>query len=200
MNNLSDPTITAFKTESGIITAHNLLHCYLEFVVLVPDIEDWTEEQLSDNPPRLYRLKQLNSMLHAFQIDGLLSFQSGQFIELDKSSRYAKALSLISAGKISSDRSKILAECFNILMVHRQEVESVLWFGSGAYHVGSRLLSSTYQRIWSFNWSFRQHIRTIDHIIVAIISPEEKSFTTEFLVRDHAFPDVDITAIDLDWL
>jgi len=200
MKYLNDPRLTAFDTESRTITACYLLNCFLEFAVLVPDTADWIEERLAANPPRLYRLKQLNSMLHAFHLGDLSSFESGGFIEHDNGPRYAKALELISKGAISFDRSNELVGCFNILMRFRQEVEDVLSFGSGAYHIGLRLQWNTYCRIWNFIWIMKEEVKSLDSIIVAIISPEEKSFTIDELVRDHGFPDVNITEIDLDHL
>lgn len=200
MKNLNDPTITAFKTKSGSITACNLLHCYLEFQILVPEIEDWVEGHLIDNPPRLYRLKQLNAMLRAFEIDDLYSFKEGRFIEHENSHKYAQAHTLVSDGKISSTNSNDLTQCFLTLMQYRQEVENVLCFGSGAYHINPELLSNTYRKIWQLSWQIKENIVGIDTIIATIINPEEKSFSVEILVRDYGFPDVDITQLDLDWL
>ena len=200
MRALNDPTITAFKYESGTVTAYHLLHCYLEFGILVPEIENWTENRLADNPPRLYRIKMLQAMLRAFGISDLDAFKAGEFIKNNNSQRYAHALSLISEGKISGDRSNCLPECFVVLMRHRVVVENVMCFGSGAYSLGSILLGDTYRRIWNLIGVVKEEVKVIDKIIVAIISPEEKSFPVEELIRDYEFPDVDITAIDLDWL
>ena len=199
MKNLNDPTVTAFKT-TGMITAHDLLHCYLEFGILESDVENWTEGALIDNQPRLYRIKMLQSMLRAFGISDLVSFRRGQFIEQNNSQRYAHALSLISEGIISADRNNCLSECFTVLMRHREEVENVMRFGSGAYSFGSILLGDIYRRIWDFIAVIKEEVKAIDKIIVAIISPEEQSFPVEELIRDYEFPNVDITAIDLDWL
>ena len=200
MHNLNDPTITAFKYESGTVTAHHLLYCYLEFGILVPEVKNWTEEDLIDNPPRFHRLKMLQSMLRAFGINDLVGFRTGKFIEENDSRRYERALSLISEEKISSDKNYCLPECFASLIQHREEVEYVMNFGSGAYSFGSTLLRDTYQKIWDFIAVIKEEAKAIDAIIVAIISPEEKSFSVGQLIREYDFPCIDIMTIDLDWL
>lgn len=200
MQKLNNPTITAFKFESRIITAYNLLHCYLELDGLVLGIENCTEENLSANPPRLFRFKQLAAMLRAFEIDDLSSFRLGHFIEEGNRLRYEQAIAMISDGKLSIDRNNDLRQCFLTLMTHRKEMENALCFGCGAYHIGSKLLRNTYEKIWQFIWTIKENIVVIDKIIVAIISPEGKSFSVEELVRDYGFPDVDITKFDMDYL
>lgn len=201
MQKLNDPTITAFKFESRIITAYDLLHCYLEFDGLVPGLENCTEEHLSDNPPRLFRFKQLGAMFRAFEIDDLYAFESGQFIERNNSLfRYAQTIAMISDGTLSSDRNNDLQQCFFTLMSYRKEMEHVLCFGCGAYHIDSKLHRNTYEKIWQFIWTIKEQIVVIDKIIAAIISPEGKSFSVEDLVHDYGFPDVDITELDMDYL
>lgn len=49
---------------------------------MTSDMGDWSEEQLSDDPPRLYRLQQLMALFHAFEIDwNPSSFTKGGFID-----------------------------------------------------------------------------------------------------------------------
>jgi len=201
MSDIFNPVMfTAFTNDSRVMTACNLLHCYLEFDGLIPDIKDRTEEKLSDNPPLFYRLQQLNALFHAFEIDGIVSFQSGRFLEQENSLRNAKATAMISDRKILSDESNDLYFCFVHLMNYRAEIEKVLGFGSGSYHIGPKLVWNTFQKIWQFNGSLKKDIQVIDNIIVAFISPEEKSFSVEDLIRDYGYPDVNISQLDMDCL
>ena len=139
-------------------------------------------------------------MLCAFEIDDFNSLKEGRFVECDNNRRYLQALTMISDGKLLSDGNNDLPQCFFTLMWYRREAESVLSFGSGTYHVGQALLRHTYQTIWQSIRGIKDQLAVIDAIIVAIISPEEKTFPIEELVRDFGFPDVDVTAIDLDFL
>ena len=62
---------------------------WVELNYLIPDYNKWYEDQLKDNPPRLYRLQMINALMKALDIDVTHSmFASGRFIndnEIDSS-------------------------------------------------------------------------------------------------------------------
>jgi len=63
------------------ITARDLLYGFLELRGLTPDLSQWTEEGLADNPPRLFRLRRLRAVFRAFGIAWEpASFIEGKFI------------------------------------------------------------------------------------------------------------------------
>src|SRR5579884_3417323 len=67
-----------------VLTAHDLLHHYLDLKGLTPDLAEWTEEQLGDNPPRLYRLRRLFALFQAFGIpQDPEGFRAGAFIDTE---------------------------------------------------------------------------------------------------------------------
>ncbi|KAB2890958.1 MAG: hypothetical protein F9K32_06390 [Desulfobulbaceae bacterium] len=200
MTRLNDPTFTMFSFKSGLVSSKDLLNCYLEFVVLVRESQAWQEEQLADNPPRLYRLKQLNAILRAFDINDLVEFRNGDFIEKDAHDRYEEVISLISLGSACVSIRDDLQACFCSLLQYREEIEKGLWFGSGYYHIGSKILNTTYNHIWQSIAEIRASLSSIDQIIIGFISPDKKRIPIEHLVCDFNFPDVDIASIDMEWL
>lgn len=189
-----------FSFGSGLVSSKDLLNCYLEFVALVPVSQDWQEERLADNPPRLYRLKQLNAILRAFDIKDLVEFRNGDFIEKDAHDRYEEAKSLMSQGSASKGIKDDLQACFCSLMQYREEIEKGLWFGAGYYHIGSELLNTAYYHIWESIQVIRTSLSSIDQIIVGIIDPDKKCIPIEHLVCNFNFPDVDIASMDMEWL
>ena len=189
-----------FSFKSGLVSSKNLLNCYLEFVVLVPSSQDWQEERLADSPPRLYRLKQLNAILRAFDIKDLIEFRNGDFIDKDAHDRYEDAISLMSQGSARKDINDDLQACFYSLLQYREEIEKGLWFGAGYYQIGSDVLNFTYNHIWQTITEIRASLSSIDQIIVGFISPDKKRIPIEHLVCDFDFPDVDISSIDMEWL
>lgn len=196
----NDPTFTFFTFTSGMISARDLLNCYLEFSVLVPESQNRLENRLEDNLPRIYRLKQLNAILQCFDIKDIFEFMNGKFIKQQVESRYAEAIKLISNGKIIESKQKDLEECFQSLLQYREEIEQCLWFGSGYYQMSSKLVNAAYGQIWRSAETIRNEIMPIDQIIVSLISPEEKCFPVDHLVNNYDFPNVDITSVDMDWL
>jgi hypothetical protein len=65
-----------------MITARDLLLRFLELRRLSPNYDDWTEERLNENAPRLFRLRQLAALFRAFGIPwDPPSFIEGQFIQ-----------------------------------------------------------------------------------------------------------------------
>jgi hypothetical protein len=117
------------------ITARSLLHGFLDLRGLTPELGDWTEERLSGNPPRLFRLRQLVALFCAFGLSwDPPSFVEGIFIDPDQP-RYAgllpKLAAELSAGSAPWVRSYQLPEFFAILYRYRERVEKVLSFSSG---------------------------------------------------------------------
>ncbi len=86
------------------ITAHNLLHAFLDLRRLAPDTGDWSSERLASNPPRLFRLQQLIALFRAFEIDwDPVSFVEGKFIQ-PKSTRYAALLGTMASAMPEAGR------------------------------------------------------------------------------------------------
>ena len=69
------------NTNERLVTAHALLQGFRGLRGLSPRMDDWTEERLAGNPPRLFRLRQLAALFRAFDIPwDLQSFVEGRFI------------------------------------------------------------------------------------------------------------------------
>ena len=200
MNGFADPTFTCFDFPSGTVSARNLLHCYLELRVLTPNLEGWSEQKLQSNPPRLYRLQILKSIMKAYEINSFSEFKAGAFICVNNKGRYAKALNLISKKPQGEKSINDLQECYRMLLQYREVMEEALSYGSGYYHIGSELVHQASCHINHSEESCREHFRSIDEILISIISPEAKQFSIEQLKREFAFPEVNVGAIDLQWL
>lgn len=49
-------------------TTQDFFKTLLDFIALVPDSQEWNEEALNFNQPRLVRLRQVKALLRAFDI------------------------------------------------------------------------------------------------------------------------------------
>ena len=186
------------------ITAHSLLHGFLRLRRLTPEMGEWSEERLSLNPPRLYRLRQLIALFRAFEIAwDPSSFVEGRFIQ-PANPRYMAlvermywAMSQTTRGHLGAANHE-LRDCFEILLGYRGRLEDVLSFSSGILEA-SGLYLYAHRKVGELNKIIQDNVALIDDILVAFISPEAKVFPIDQLVRDYGYPDVDLFEIDAEW-
>jgi len=188
----------------NIITPNKLLLMFLELKSLAPDFNCWTEEKLSDNPPRFYRLRQLTALFKAYGIpfDPNL-FMLGEFIDPDNQ-RYHTILMKLSKGRSRGKKSRkpedtwALSKCFETLLDYRMRLDEVLSFSSGVL-TAPPSISHVLKTIGKLNQVINKNITPIEDILAEFISPEGLTFTIEQMVRDYEYPDVDLFDIDMDW-
>lgn len=189
----------------GMVTAHALLLGFRELRGLSPAMDDWTEERFAGNPPRLFRLRQLAALFRAFGVPwDLQSFVGGRFIQPEQP-RYDALLSRLATemaedmglGGMEVYRHQLPA-FFAILFDYRTRVDSILSF-SGGVTEASGLYLYAHRKAADLNRSIESHVAVIEDILAVLISPEAATFSVGQLVRDHGYPDVDLSAIDEDW-
>ncbi|MBI5591826.1 MAG: hypothetical protein HY881_15245 [Deltaproteobacteria bacterium] len=186
------------------ITAHDLLLGFLDLRGMTPNFDNWTEELLSDNPPRLFRRRQLVALFQAFGIPwDPQSFVEGKFIHSEHH-RYDSLLSKLSVEFPEEMNHSAwtddvrLPRFFATLFSYRMRVERVLSF-SDLILTASGLFKLAYDKICELNGIIQNNIVNIDDILAALISPEMAAFPIEQIVRDYGYPDVNLCEIDGDW-
>jgi hypothetical protein len=186
------------------ITSNDLLAGFLDLRGLTRDLNNWTEELLSGNPPRLFRLRQLTALFQAFGIPwDPQSFVKGKFIQ-PEDPRYDSLLSKLSAELLKDTNCEVwnrhrLPRFFATLFDYREHVDDVLLFTSGVL-LSSGLFKLAFGKIDELNRIIQKNIASIDDTLVALISPEMAVFSIEQLVCDYGYPDVDLSEIDDDWI
>jgi hypothetical protein len=190
-------------TDAQQITAHSLLLGFLELRGFSPKLADWTEERLSDNPPRLIRLRRLIAMFRAFGLPwDPESFTEGRFID-PRHPRYTTLLAKIAeelpVGSREWATDYQLPGFFQRLLDYRIRVDGVLSYSSGVLEA-SGLFLHAHRKVQELNQVVRDHVANIDNTLAALISPEDSSFSVGQLIRDYGYADVDLLQIDLDWV
>jgi hypothetical protein len=185
-----------------IITARSLLLAFLELRSLTPKLADWTDERLSDNPPRLFRLRRLMALFRAFGLPwDPLSFTEGKFIRPEQP-RYAALLGKLAGEMSEGSRRRVeghhLPKFFEILYEYRERVENVLSFSSGVLEA-SGLYLHAHNKAGKVNQVIRGNLPLIEDSLAELISPEGAEFRVEQLIQDYGYPDVDLFEIDADW-
>ena len=186
------------------ITARDLLRGFLELLRLSPNLDTWTEERLANNPPRLFRLRQLVALSRAYRIAwDPNTFAEGGFIEPSHPRYDALVLKLateLPAGAtfrehVTRDQ---LRSCFEILFRYRRQVDALLAFNAGVFEA-SGLYLYAHQRAEKFNKRLEAYRSVIEDPLVAMISPEGTAFSRQRLVHDYDYPDVGLSTLDDDW-
>lgn len=187
------------------ITSKDLLAGFLDLRGLTSEFDNWTDELLSGNPPRLIRLRQLVALFQAFGIPwGPQSFAEGKFIQPEHP-RYDLLLSKLSTELLGETTRSVLADrnrlpkFFATLFDYRMRVDGILLFNSGVLSA-SGLFHLSYCKIGDLNRIIQENIVNIDDTLAMLISPEVAAFSVEQLVQDYGYPDVNLFEIDVDWL
>jgi hypothetical protein len=195
-------------------SAFEFLPLYFEFKAMIPDISQWNEKSLKDNPPRYYRFLQLKSLLKAFglQIE-LTEFESGNFISCKDISEYKFVLNELCKFN-KSDKSGFKSENPNEINIPEIEqiytrflqlLESVFIvksFNSGLIEASSVSARFTYKtsKLFIEELYNLKRLMKIEQIIADIIDPERKKFSIAELKVQYNFPNVDLLDIDIDWM
>lgn len=188
--------------DAETITARDLLRGFLELRSLSPRFDDWTEDALCDNPPRLFRLRRLAAMFRAFGVAwDPPSFAAGGFIQPEHP-RYAALMSRLTERMRDESKrrraARDLPEYFATLFRYRERVDGVLNFSSGMLEA-SGLDAYAHHAAGELNSVIRRNIALVEEPLAELISPERATFTVEQMARDHGCSDVDLSEIDAEW-
>jgi len=197
------------RKEKTIISTQHLLEQYLEFNGLTPNKENWSEERLAANPPRLVRFQRLVALFKAFGIETeVSSFHKGEFIDV-KSPAYRPLLARIRsevddeviAQHLDPELDQHWADLrcvFEQLLAYRVRLEGVLDFSGGVLEA-TPLFYYAHQKIGEINRAIGTHLGIVEDLLVALISPTDARFDVTDLARDFGYPLVDLSDLDLDW-
>ena len=197
------------------ISAKTLLDLIVEFVEMTPELDDWGFEQQKENPPRLIRLQQIDVLskllIPEFPDEytikkKILSIYQGEFIKCRAKERYQivfdemdEILGLRKIKKHEDFEWNIFylkhnyCEAFEFKKHIRQIKKynkDILEIGY-AYAPANLLIESIASTI---------NTEPADIFIISIIDPLKQTFLKTDLVKNHGYPDADITDIDKEWV
>lgn len=211
-----------------IWTTKDLLYLILEFKGLVSNSNNWNEESLSFNQPRLVRFKRINALLMAFELtrsekqkeklwtgsignkkftegeitqNEITPFLRGDFINKRESAEYPNIRSLIEKVKMFESDS---FETFDIytfyhhIMKYRIEIDKILRHNNQVLVAGSLGLRTAISVTSSLNRELAKMVEKIEEILFEIINPKKLTFGEDSLIKEYDFPDEDLDEIDLE--
>jgi hypothetical protein len=185
-----------------------LLSRFLELYTLSDDVAKWSADNFSNNPPRLYRLKAIEALMKALQINcSYQEFQYGVFLmepyHLEQSEliikikeSYPTLFQIINTDEKDQIDFQFM---FEVLFSYRMQLQKLTSLRD------SVLEYSEYNRypvliIDTINNKLQADIEAIDNILAYIINPKEIHFSNQELIEKYNYPVGDLDEIDSDWI
>ena len=189
-------------------TSKDILALYFDFKSLQPSKRTWNEHALHDNPPRLYRLKMLQSLFKAFGLGSIKTFHKGDFVLKRSIEDYSALIETIKADTkahlsylryIPPIRLPEIRYLLITLLQYRDNLDGIIGFNRGNLQAGG-IYGYTCYKIEQMNNVIKADTSTIDDLIKSIISPSNQYISKEELIVNFGYPDVDLGEIDIERL
>lgn len=201
------------------ITARSLVEDIIKFASMTADDNsDWFYVTLKDNPPRLIRLQQIETEIAVFipELSGLKDIKmkienviNGEFIEQRPICYYNELLKDMEKTikkaepywkKTNRWKSSDLCHNFRDLLNFKILISKLLQYNSG-------IMEISYPYVYSYvrTKGIIQKIEKIggnefDQFLSLVIDPIGCSYTIDELVKEHNYPNEDLSEIDIDWM
>lgn len=195
-----------FKKEKSAFSARDIIVLFADIKYLLSDEDSWNKDDHIDNPPRYIRLSMLDALLPEFNLGSPESFSRGEFITStfdvtriqNMYSKYLKQPDSV-FGKNELD-SYFVAKAFS----HLLEYKIALW-GLFRHNDYARLATHPLGEvpvtmIDSVNFWIEGLQLDVDRFLQICISPDNRTCSKELLMKRYDFPDVDLNAIDIEYL
>ncbi|MEL6133443.1 MAG: hypothetical protein AAFR59_08785 [Bacteroidota bacterium] len=194
--------------------AHDFLRKFQAFKRMVPDPQSWKPKKLIFNEPRYYRLKELLSMMKAFDLgeDLYEDIEQKRFLKRRKKEDFAGLLTDLECYIETRDWEKVHYATeknrvrnmsrFPMVIGHfmrfSEQARALLAFNEGWMEASSVEARYTIFKTAGITSSIDQSkLEQMETIICKVMNPQALSFTKFELIQDYGFPDVDLLAIDL---
>lgn len=190
--------------------AEILIADYIELKTLVTNELPWDEQVLVHNPPRYLRILRIKACLRALNLscDNFRDFEKGVPIRNVKSEEFLKVEELLWTG-FSIDRSDYMDEdCgaffsasnhFHMLLstrlnIHRFHAQRDAVLAASGHFLTPVLVIKKIEEKLGISTDI------LDQALSLLLNPEGHSNSLSELIDQFDFPEVDLDAIDLDWI
>lgn len=214
--------------EPKIYRGVDLLDIILELEVLTPNPSSWTLSAQKDNPPRLIRLKQIQSLISAFfptsigngfidKAKQLLSGDkseiiqtviSGDFLlkqnitEFTELIKFMRAIVNKKENCVKEEREISIGELimsYQELIKYKKQINKLLTFNSGWIETISTPIRFSIYLTGSISNELKDKYSELDKALDLFVNPKNLSFTENELIDKYNFPKDDLYDIDLEW-
>jgi NAD-dependent deacetylase len=181
------------------VSARTLLATFIDLILDHPDPSSWSEEAFMDDVPSLIRLKQLQAMFRAFDIESdWEGFYHGRFISNRERAYYTYVKHLQELIPLKkSTMSGDIRDVFRFLLQYRINVQQVTYYTKPILACLS-LHAIAIKQIRNTNQVILDEMKQYDDLLVEIIDPEERGFGFGEMVERFGFPEDDLWDADLE--
>ncbi|MEO1416068.1 MAG: hypothetical protein AAFW00_12580 [Bacteroidota bacterium] len=193
--------------------AKDFLRKFQEFKRMVPDHENWKARKLIFNEPRYYRLKQLLSMMKAFDLgeDLYEDIEQKRFLKrrrkedfdglLEDLEKYIETRDWEKKQYVMEKRRVHAMSRFPMIIGHfmrySEQARTLLAFHQDWMEASSVEARYTIFKTADITASIDQSkLKELETIICKVLDPQERVFTKFELNQAYEYPDVDLQALD----
>jgi len=185
-----------------------LLSDYLELLALEPDKNEWDNDSFNGSPPRKYRLLRMKSCLKAlgFEMNANDSIELPLYLrELDTSemTKIEDILEVNFSLYFTNYVTERSPEVFNQLFIDCLQLLKGIYKLQNTFSeklaASNHLLTPLLIRDQILEKISKER-ETLEKAMVLMLNKEAHTYTYEELVELYDFPNVDLGAIDLDWI
>lgn len=195
-----------------ILSAKDLVIKYLELLSFTPNLDEWDEQYLSNNPPRYYRFRQLKILFDAYSLDNITDFEKGEFILTRPLEVYKKLVNMAKHfhkeiqewefdyyNEEEHLEYRMIMMMFTKLIGYRKVISKAIHYNDGDIEY-SGFFRYAVELIGHFNHTISKELDSIDDVLSFIISPSGETFSVNELISKYGFPDVNLKDIDIEWI
>lgn len=185
-----------------------LLTSFIDLYTLSNDTTKWSLANFAKNPPRLYRLQKIDSLMAALKINSSYQeFQYGEFLFEEGRQDLAGFKNRIEENYPSIFETIFLNNredsdfqfVFEVLLRYRIKVQQLINVKTCVLEV-SGINTIPLTIISDIDKKSQKDIAAIDNILYYLLNPTGINYTKEDLIIKFNYPDVDLAQIDKDWI
>jgi hypothetical protein len=207
--------------------ADKILNLLIEFIAMTPNYDQWNEQYLQYNKPRLVRYQKIISLFYAFGLiksivkdkksrfnifnnnkqvknstdNHIQTFLRGDFINHRQITDYKDLIPIIDEYSISKEKTTELFDIsrfFKHIMDYRIKTSSALRFNNGVLEASNKGFQAGIRISSEINKVISEEVKRIDSILIQLIDPYDKSFDLQDLIDNYRFPNKNLDEIDFE--
>ena len=198
-------------SKNTLITELDLVDKICDFIDHVPERNEWNENSLLSNPPRLIRYKRIKVLIKAYLGEDikLHDFIDGNFIKEYQNDKYkALRLHVKDYNKLNNRLYDTVNEfqlrdvqrLFYSLLDYRLKINIALCHNSGWLVASGNLIQHALSIESKINKTIRNSFGELNQALSLVINPTGLKFTEAELIEKYGYPNEDLDEIDFNWL
>ncbi len=178
------------------ITAKEIIKKYLKFKHLVPNINNWNEEKLKNNPIIFDLFLELRAIFCAFNLGLIRDFERGSFVRNFPIESFNRLIEIAKENNCfdqytCDSKNKLCYNCLELLFIDlwdwRSRIDEVIHLNSEFENIGGINLYA-YQQISKVNSLIKDNLNIVDELLAYLITPVKEEISIQELENEYGYP------------